>query len=135
MATGAEIFDALMGRVATLSVGSPPLPIAYPEIGFDPPEDEVGNPLPYLDVSDFPNRPLWEGLSDGRVDQGWLQITVVWPKGRGLVAPKAAADEVIAHFPKGLQLSGVKISAQPWQASPITDASECRVPVSIPWVA
>jgi len=132
MATGAAIYDALMGRVASLAIGSPALPVAYPEVFFDP-KASGGK---YLDVSDFPNRPAWEGLSEGRLDQGFIQITVVWPKGQGIRAPKAAADAVIAHFPKGLRLaSGVKISAEPWQAAPLIDASECRVPVTVPWVA
>lgn len=137
MPSGADIFDALMQRVTSLEVGSPALPIALPEVSFKPQTDAPQGK--YLDVSDFPNRPLWEGLSDGRIDQGLLQITVVWPKGRGLVQPKAAADAVIAHFPKGLVLAHgsarVKISAQPWQAQPIIGTSELRIPVTISWVA
>lgn len=130
--SGADIYVALMERVATLSIGSPALPISYPETteSYDPPADGM-----YLEVLDFPNRPFWEGLTDGRVDQGLLQINVVWPQNEGLVAPKAAADAVIAHFPKGLRLGSVKITAQPWQGSPLIGDHDVKVAVTIPWKA
>jgi hypothetical protein len=139
MSDGADIYLALMAKVSTLAVGSPALPIAYPEQqpAFDPATDAPDGK--YIEVSDFPNRPRWEGLASGQLKQGLLQITVIWPKNDGLVRPKAAADEVMAHFAKGTVLvSGtakVKISAEPWQAAPLSEDSEVRVPVTIPWTA
>ena len=133
MADPADIASALLARCATLSVGSPALPIAYPEAAetFSPPSDGK-----YLEVSYFSNRPAWEGLASGRMDQGLLQVTVVWPKNKGIVAPSRHASEVMAHFPKGLALAdGVRVSGQPYAASPLTDTSDVRIPVTIPWVA
>jgi hypothetical protein len=137
MADAADIAEALLAKVATLSVGSPALPIAYPEVGFDPEADSQDGK--YLDIRDFPNRPRWEGVTAGKLDQGLLQITVVWPRGQGVIDAKAAADEVMAHFAKGTVMvhgsAKVKVSSEPWQAAPLSDALELRVPVSIPWTA
>lgn len=139
MATGklAQIADALLARAATLAVGSPPLPIAYPETEFDPAIEAIDGK--YLDIRDFTNAPRWEGMTSGRQDQGLLQITVVWPSGQGVIAPKEAAAAVMAYFPKGLRLfSGstkVKVSGEPWAAAPITEDDEVRIPVTIPWTA
>lgn len=131
MADPADIASTLLARCATLSVGSPALPIAYPDRPYTPPADGK-----YLEVSLFYNRPAWEGLSSGRMDQGLLQITVVWPKNSGIPGPMRHASDVIDHFPKGLALAnGVRISAQPYAASPLIDDSDVRVPVTVAWTA
>lgn len=131
MASPADIAAALLARCSTLAVGSPALLISYPDVAFSPPA--AGK---YLDVAIFYNRPAWEGLSEGRQDQGLLQITVVWPKGQGVIKPLQIAASVMAHFPKGLRLDGgVKISAEPYAASPLLDDAETRVPITISWTA
>lgn len=136
MATGeaAQIIDALLARCSGLAEGVPTLPIAMPEITFTPPASGK-----YLQVDFFANKPAWEGLSSGKLAQGMLQITVVWPRGAGIVASATAAQSVIDHFTKGLILrSGVAkvtISGEPWAATPISDPTEIRVPITIPWVA
>jgi hypothetical protein len=136
MATGeaAQIIDALLAHCTTLSVGSPALPIAYPEVSFTPPADGK-----YLQIDFFANKPAWEGLSSGKLAQGLLQITVIWPRGHGVVAPNQNAQEVMDHFAKGTTLFDgemkVTVNQEPWAASPITDGTIIRVPVTIPWVA
>lgn len=126
--TPSSIFDALLARCGTVP-GS--YATSYPNQSFTPPAD-----APYLIAEVFPNRPKWEGLGTGdRLDQGLLQITVVSPKRTGIVPVAQIADEVVAHFPKGLRLSGVKVSGEPWAAQPIIEASEVRLPVTVPWVA
>lgn len=124
------IATALMQHVGDLEIGSPALPIAYPDVAFTPPADGK-----YLAVQFLANAPAWEGLSEGRRDQGLLQVTVVWPKGLGVIRALDAAQDVIAHFPKGLVLSGVKITGQPYAGSPLLDDADTRVPVTIPWAA
>ena len=131
MSDPALIASGLLSRAATLSVGSPALPISYPDVAFTPPADGK-----YLEVSIFYNRPAWEGLAAGRMDQGLLQVTVVGPKGQGIPALMRLASDVIDHFPKGLSLTGgVKISRQPYAASPLLDDADTRVPVTIGWTA
>lgn len=134
MASPDLIADALLARCATLSIGSPALPIAYPDKPFKPAVDAPDGK--YVEVALFFNRPAWEGVASGKVDQGLLQITVVWPRNAGVIKPLEAVAEVMAHFPKALALSnGVKVSAEPYAASPIIEGSETRIPVTIPWMA
>ena len=143
MATGeaAQIIDALFVHCATLNVGSPPLPISYPEVAFTPPmtTETQPKPKPYLQVDWFGNRPAWEGLSSGKLAQGLLQITVVWPRGAGIVAPAEAAQQVIGHFAKGTALFDgsvkVTINQEPWAATPITEDTQLRIPVTVSWNA
>lgn len=131
MATPDQIAAALLTRCSTLAVGSPVLPIAMPDEAFTPPESGK-----YLAVTIFDNRPAWEGLASGRLDQGLLQVTVVWPRKKGAVPAKQAAAAVMGHFPKALMLgNGVKVSGEPYVSTPILDDSETRVPVTIPWTA
>lgn len=134
MADPAVVATLLLERCATLSVGSPVLPVAMPEMSFTPPADGR-----YLRVDLFSNAPFWEGLASGRIDQGLLQITVVWPRLKGLIAPKRAEAEVCAHFFKGLRLHGsgvtVKVNREPWAASPITEPDKVSIPVTVSWTA
>jgi hypothetical protein len=131
MASPELIADALLARCATLSIGSPALPIAYPDRPYSPPADGK-----YVEVALFFNRPAFEAIDAGKLDQGLLQITVVWPRNAGVIKPLEAVAEVMTHFPKALGLSnGVKVSAEPYAASPIIEDSEVRCPVTIPWTA
>jgi hypothetical protein len=131
MSDPADIATTLLARCSTLAVGSPALPIAYPDVPFTPPDSGK-----YLEVSIFYNRPAWEGLKAGRMDQGILQVTVVGPKGQGIPALMRLASDVMDHFPKALALAnGVRIAGQPYASSPLLDAADSRVPVTIPWVA
>ncbi|MEH6697202.1 MAG: phage tail terminator-like protein [Brevundimonas sp.] len=136
MAEDADIIRALFLRCQTLSVGSPALPITFPEPGaaYAPPEDGK-----YLRVDVFLNRPAWEGLTSGAMHQGLLQITVNWPRQDGVLAPVRIADQIKAHFPKALALvengTKVTISGKPYPSSPITEPDRVTVPVTIPWQA
>lgn len=135
MSAYADIQQALFDRVASLAL-NPALPVAWPEhaSGFKAPS--TGK---YLRVDFFSNRPRWEGMASGRVDQGLLQITVVWPKAKGLIAPSQIADAIIAHFPLAHVMrhgsASVKVSGQPWAASPISEDKQALVPVTVPWMA
>ncbi len=136
MAEDADIIRALFVRCQTLVVGSPALPITFPEQGatYEPPADGK-----YLRVDFFPNRPAWEGLTSGKMAQGLLQITVNWPSHDGILAPMRASDTVRAHFPKALPLiengTKVTISGEPWATNPITEGDKVSVAVTIPWQA
>lgn len=145
MSKDAEVYDALATRAGTMVLTTPALPVAYPDLSFDPATDAPSGK--YVEVSFFPNRPAWEGIATGALKQGLLQITVVWPRGSalpqgeeaGIGPPLAIADLVTAHFAKGtVMVSGttkVKVSREPWVSPPLTDAAETRVPVSISWTA
>lgn len=145
MATGeaAQILDALLAHCATLSVGSPAMQIVMPEpqTPFTPQKDANKKLIPYLQVDFFPNRPAWEGITNGKLAQGILLITVIWPRGQDLIAANEAAQAVMDHFAKGLPLIDatgsvrVTISAEPYTVAPIFEDTDLRIPITIPWVA
>lgn len=134
MADPAVVASLLLARCAPMETEGPTLPVAMPDVSFNPPSDGR-----YLRVDLFSNAPFWEGLTSGRIDQGLLQISIVWPKGQGIIAPRRAAKAVMDHFPKGLRLFGpatrVTVNREPWAASPIMDDSETLTPITIPWTA
>ena len=139
MACETDVAVALLARCATLTHGSPVMPVAMPDVTFAPPKAANGSPLPYFRVDLFRNAPFWSSLAHGKKAQGLLQVTVVWPRGKGIIQPSLAADAVEAHFPKNLRLptpSGtVKISGDPWAAAPLIDDTDTETPVTIPWRA
>jgi hypothetical protein len=137
MSKASAIPDALLARVSTLSVGSPGLPIAYPDVAFDPATEAPDGK--FVEARYFRNAPAWEGVASGVLDQGLLVVSVIWPKGQGVIAMNEAAQEVADHFPKGLLLvSGgtrVKITREPVIASPLTEGDKTIVAVTISWTA
>lgn len=139
MADPAEVAKAIIDRCVSLNYGAPRMPVAMPDVPFTPPKNNSGTALPYFRVDLFSNAPFWQGLTSGRIDQGLLQITIVWPKGAGVIKPKQAAKAVMDHFPKGLRLYGpgvrVSVSGEPWDASPIIGDTETETPVTIPFRA
>lgn len=134
MADPAIVAGLLLARCETLNVGTPKMPVAMPDVAFIPPTDDR-----YLRVDLFSNAPFWEGLTSGRIDQGLLQVTVVWPKGKGLIVQRRAAQQVMEHFAKGLKLFGpatrVSINREPWAASPLPGDVSTETPVTISWTA
>lgn len=138
MSKASEIPDALLTHLGTLEIGSPPLPIAMPDVEFDPKADADSDGR-YIEAGYFRNAPAFEGLSEGVVDQGLLVVSVVWPKGQGVVRMNEVAQQVADHFPKGLQLrsgsTSVKINREPVIASPLAEGDKTIVAVSISWVS
>lgn len=134
MADPAIVAGLLLARCETLNVGTPKMPVAMPDVAFTPPIDGR-----YLRVDLFSNAPFWEGLASGRIDQGLLQVTVVWPKGKGLIVQARAVGQVMAHFQKGLKLFGpatrVSINREPWDATPIKGDVFTETPITISWTA
>lgn len=125
---------ALFDRLESL-VLSPPLEISWPEppVTFDPPADGR-----YLEARFFPNAPAFQGLEGETLDQGLLQVNVVWPKNQGEIAPGLIAKAVRAHFAAPLTLfhSGTKTKITGTQiAGVLRDATELRIPVTISWTA
>lgn len=135
MATGkaAQTADALLARAESLAVLSPALPIVFAEPGadYDPPSGGQ-----YLLVVNYPNRPAWEGVASGVMDQGLLMVTLVSPKNQGEIGALEAVQEVKDHFPKGhVMASGattVKVAREPWHTV-IRETHEVRFPITIPW--
>ncbi|MDE1996778.1 MAG: DUF4128 domain-containing protein [Rhizobiaceae bacterium] len=138
MATGTDaiILAALLDHLATLAF-SPALAIAQPGVGF-PPTGQA-KPDNYLAGSFLPNRTRQVTLGDDpQQKRGFLQVSVYWKAGAGLIKPLDASDMVIEHFNnKTLLASDVKItiSAEPWASSPIQEDDRVQIPVTIPYTA
>jgi hypothetical protein len=137
----ALIFDALLTRALLMESAGPILPVSAPEPAtpFVPPVSPAGEALPYLEVTPFLNDDLWQGLASGRISQGLMQVTVVWPKNQGSIRPAQAAGAVEAFFAFNTAMTSgsvtVRVSRNPWSASPITGEIDVRIPVTIPWTA
>src|SRR5262245_48602696 len=138
MATGTDalILAALLDHLALLSF-SPALAVAQPGVGF-PPTGQL-KPDNYLAVTFLPNQTRQVTLGgDPQQKRGFLQISVYWKAGAGLIKPLDAAGQLIGHFNnKTLFAASVRItiSAEPWAASPIQEDDRVQIPVTIPYTA
>lgn len=128
----AAIYDALMTHAQALDVGLP-FDVPEPIEAFVPPASGK-----YIKLEHLPNAPGWVGLR-GKMDQGILLVTVVWPKNEGLVPPLEIAGAIEAHFPAGLPLTSngfrVKIEAASYVGAPVVEPTEVRLPVTVRWTA
>ncbi len=125
---------ALFDRLEALTL-SPPLEIDWPEppVTFVPPADGQ-----YLEVRFFPNAPAFQGLGGETLDQGLLQISVVWPKNQGEIAPGLIAKAVREHFAAPLSLfrGSTKTKITGTQiAAVLKGATDLRIPVTVSWTA
>jgi hypothetical protein len=124
-----EILDACLDRLEEFD-HSPPLPIAWPGIEIDPPEDGM-----WLDALNFPNQPrdlAWD--NDSCHDTfGFFQVRVYYRPSVGQVVPSTVADLLIDHFPKGLVLGPVRVRQRPWQSPAVTLPDKLYIPVTIRW--
>lgn len=122
--------SVLFARVAELAL-TPALPVSYPDIPFIPPANA------YLEVRHLPNSNInrFIGNADDTQYRGLLQITVVYPSGKGIVAPNEVAGKIVDHFKKGTVLrSGattVRVYEKPSVAPSSQDTDRVHVPVTI----
>lgn len=130
----ASILTALLSHCESLSVGSPPLPVSFPEVGFVPPADGR-----YLEVRVMPNVRAWEGVASGALEQGLLHIDLHWPKGEGVIRPAELLGLAADHFPKSQKLHSegvtVTLTHEPSPGQPLSEADALIFPLSIRWVA
>lgn len=135
MPTGVEanIFKALMDRLLALTL-TPAQAIAAPNVAF-PPAGQT-KPKDYLEVTFLPNPTTTRTVGPGRQQhRGIMQVTVHYGSGTGIVVPLQRADQIIAHFPKGLILyeSGVKVKVyrKPYAIPLPPSNGSLMVPVTI----
>lgn len=133
MAAYADIFAGLKARCESLSVGSPPMDVVWPEPETVYEPESIDST--FLEVLVLTNVPRWQALGSGDVKQGLLQITFVGPKNRGIEDQAGIVDAIIAHFPNGQSMGPAKVTGHPWAASPLSEDHRLRIPVSIPWTA
>lgn len=125
----------LLARMDTFD-WSPSVRVAMPDVKFTPQGNET-----FLDVDFIPNETGDRALGAGDASrfEGFLQVTVAYVSGRGILAPHQLVGAVIEHFPKGLVLNGdgvrVRISRRGWASPSLEGADRIRIPISIPYVA
>lgn len=115
---------------------SPALATAWENEAFNPP----GASTPYQRVSLLPARPDNPEQGGGFYrEQGILQISLCYPRGKGTKAAGDRAEALRAHFPRALSLTAdgvvVTIENTPAVAPHLIDADRYVVPVSVRWFA
>lgn len=136
MADRVDIYADLTVKAAAVATALS-LPAAFTDDNFEPPIDGNGMILPYLRFDFFNNAPFWEGIRQGRLDQGLSQVTLVVSRPHDRLAAYNYIDAIIAAYPKASVLPGdakVKIQAMPWVASPIVEVDRTSYPVTVSWV-
>lgn len=131
----ATIARELINHIDDLAL-SPAIPIVKPEQPYKP---VVGRE--YLELVFAPNETLtvFVGDDDPQQQQGFLQVTVVYPRNSGTEAPLLIADAVVNHYRKGTVLRGedgtsVRVIRKPWVSMPFQDEGWFRVPVTVPYL-
>lgn len=137
MGKQADIYTALATKAAAVAAALS-LPASINDENFEAPIDGSGMILPYLRFDFFTNDLAWQGISDGRVDQGLQQINIVMPRPHDRVTAYGYVDQIIAAYPKAARLPGsamVKVQSQTWVASPIVESDRTTYPVTVSWSA
>lgn len=137
MATGieAKILEGLLARLATLTTTPTAMPVAWPNVVYDPPETG------YLRASHLPNttEQVTLGGSGRNRHFGLFQVDVMWPKGTGNIAPMEIASQVVAHFKRGTSFTQnsvlILINSPPSVAPPIDADPFIQIPVTIEYQA
>lgn len=127
------ILDALMARVNGIGIG---YPVAWPNVDYTPPADQK-----YLAVAFLPNRNQRVAITTTTPHRrgGLLQVSVYWPRGKGIAAPLDIAGKVAEHFPADLILAAggvtIRVTQAPDVAGLLHEDQAVQVPVSIYWEA
>jgi hypothetical protein len=132
--TDAIIFEALQARLRTMPGV---LPIAGPNVTF--PAAGQTKPDKYLKVDFLPNRTRQVTLGDDPQQKiGIMQVSVMWPVGRGILDGLEVAGAIVNRFKNETLFASdvrITISSEPWAASPLQDTDRLMIPVSIPYIA
>ena len=132
MARDKTIIEAGFNKLVAL--GFTASKISWPGVDFTPPVSGL-----WLEMNHFPNQPddfNWD--SDGQqLYLGFFQVAVYWTRSKqedlGYVGAIDQAELVIAHFAKGTDLGGVRVSARPYMSPMVTEGDKHFIPVAIPY--
>lgn len=125
-----RITELLEGRVAVISA-SLGLPIAWPNVIFEPPDSS-----PYGRVYVLPAQTVGQDM-EGRLCtyQGILQVNIISPAGSGVTQARGLAKSIADAFPEGLPLVDgdltVYINGPPQVRQPIQSDIDITHPVSM----
>lgn len=130
------ILVAFLSKVEELAA-SLGLPVMWPGVHADTPSADM-----WLEPSYFPNehRDLIWDYDSRLLVFGFFQVSVYYRPGvsegqDNLVEASRVTDQVIAHFPKGLNVDIVRVNKKPWQSSAIDLPGKSFIPVTISYRA
>lgn len=113
MGAEASIHAALMARVQSLTL-APAVPVSFPGVPFD---TTAGN---YIRVTHIRNRPVQHIITAGVAGErmGLLQIDLftVITAGSWQIIADDMADDIAAHFPRGLRMTSGGHTARVYQS-------------------
>lgn len=134
MGKQADIYAALKAKAEAVETALG-LPAAIDDESFTPPFVD-GNLPPFMRFDFFNNAPFWQGISDGRIDQGLLQINVIVSYGFDRATAYGYVDQIIALYPSASRIGGlVKVQGASWVASPIVEPDRTTYPITVSWSA
>mgnify|MGYP000960604729 FL=1 len=110
----------LLERRVAIICSSLELPVAWPNLAFDPPD------TPYLRVYVLPAQTVGQDLAGQlRTYQGILQLNIIVPADSGVTSARALAQSIADAFPEGLPMVDgdltVYINGPPQVRQPIQD--------------
>lgn len=129
----AQIWDAFAESLATFAATfSPPLPVSYQGVHFNPPDDGA-----WLELAFFPNETETRGLANDCdfIHQGFAQVAVCTRKGEGITAGLTIAGQVLEHFAKGTGVGPALLERKPWVSAVVQMDDKSMFPVTIPYRA
>jgi hypothetical protein len=131
-----DIHTALMASVDDLAA-TLGYQVAFVDAPFEEPLDSNGSFLPYLRVNLLRNAPAWQSTRTGRMDQGLLQVDLVWPRHSPITDQLTAIDAIVDAYPKGrlFPSSVIKVQRAAWASTSLPETDRTLTPVTIPWAA
>lgn len=111
------------------------LPVAYLDRNYDGSEFDTPDTGIWLESRYFPNEHddiLW--ADDSPVQMGFFQVSVYFRNDVNEARADAEATNVIAQFPRGLQINGgIRIKKRPWKSPKITLDAMSFIQITIPY--
>jgi hypothetical protein len=118
-----------------LSALTPAVPTAWDNVGFAPPADGSV----YQEAKLVPNVPITPMDTITYIEQGFLQVALFYPQGKGPRDAENRVDALRAHFRRGTTLTegGIDtiITGVPVVAAGVPAEGQWRIPVTIYWQA
>jgi hypothetical protein len=131
--TEGKVLEAFLSGLNSLSLG---YSIAWPNVNFTPTAGAG-----YLRASLLPAQSdqVTLGTAGRNRLRGLFQVAVVWPQGKGEVAPMDLAGRIIAGLKRGTIITNgginVRVLSPPYVAPPVQEPDWVNIPVYVPYIA
>jgi len=132
MSTLTEVIESLFGEVSSFASSNGGLPIAWPEVDFDPPNEGQWLEVSLL-IDDSEDYGLAKG--EGAIMRGTLRIGVCDKPGGGSLDSLSIASLIQANWQKSKAITGTNaiVESTPSISSPLVYGDSITVYSSIRW--